>query len=83
MAAPAAAMTVLVRLLENICFTPVVVAVDIRYRRPRWKCGGESRDAGRRVVQRGLTANVPANRPQGNAKVTGPAIPSGNYQEGN
>src|SRR5580692_5819357 len=71
-AAAAAAMTLL-WLLENMCLTPVVEILVLRYCRPRRKCCGKSLEGGREVVQRGLTAKAYANCPQGNAKVTGPA----------
>jgi hypothetical protein len=49
MAATVAAMTLL-RLLENISFTPVREVIDLRYRRLRWKCRGKSPEGGREVV---------------------------------
>jgi hypothetical protein len=67
-AAPAA--TSLLRVLENIGLTPVRWAIDLRYRRPRWKRRGRSPEGGREVVQRELTAKASANSPQGHAKVT-------------
>jgi hypothetical protein len=69
-AAAAAAMTLL-WLLENMCLTPVVEILVLRYRRPRRKCRGKSLEGSREVMQRGLTAKAQANDPQGNAKVAG------------
>src|ERR1700732_3838124 len=74
MAATPAAMPLL-RLLENICLTPVCRAINLRYRRPRWKCRGRSAEGGREVVQRELTAKASANGPQGHAKATGTVDP--------
>jgi hypothetical protein len=74
MAATVAAITLL-RLLENIAQTPVRLAIDLRYRRPRSKCCGKSPEGGREVVQRKLTAKVSAIGPQGDAKATGPVDP--------
>src|SRR6204780_2661978 len=56
-AAAAAAMTLL-WLLENMCLTPVVEILVLRYCRPRRKCCGKSLEGGREVVQRGLTAKA-------------------------
>src|SRR6202167_3547992 len=52
-AAAPAAMTAL-RLLENICLTPIVEILDLRYRRPRWKFGGRNPEGNRKVVQHEL-----------------------------
>ena len=69
-AAAPAAMTLL-RLLENICLTPVVEILDLRYRRPRWKFGGRSPEGGCKVVQRGLTAKALAKVGKVTPKVPG------------
>jgi hypothetical protein len=58
-AAAAAAMT-LPRLLENICLTPVVEILDLRFRRPSRKCSGKSLEGGRKVVPHGLRAKPSA-----------------------
>jgi hypothetical protein len=63
----------LLRVLENMCLTPVVEVLDLRYRRPRRKCGEGSLDGGREVVQHGLRAKAAANGRQGYAKAAGPA----------
>src|ERR1700678_2271891 len=52
-AVAATAMT-LPRLLENICLTPVVEILDLRFRRLSRRCRGKSLEGGRKVVQRGL-----------------------------
>src|SRR3984957_14576636 len=52
-AAAPAAMTGL-RVLENICLTPIVEILDLRYRRPRWKFGGRNPEGNRKVVQHEL-----------------------------
>jgi hypothetical protein len=61
----------LLRVLENICLTPVVEILDLRYRWPRRKCRGKSPEDGCKVVRRRLMAKASANGPQGHAKVTG------------
>jgi hypothetical protein len=58
-AAAAAAMT-LPRLLENMCLSPIVEILDLRYRRPRRKCRGKILEGGCKVVQHGLRAKASA-----------------------
>jgi hypothetical protein len=70
-AAAAAAAITLPCLLENICLTPVVEILALRYRRPRRKCRGKSLEGSREVMQRALTAKASAKGPQGSAKVAG------------
>jgi hypothetical protein len=45
-------------LLENMCLTPVVEILVLRYRRPRRKCRGKSLEGSREVVRRRLTAKA-------------------------
>jgi hypothetical protein len=68
-AAAPPAMT-LPRLLENICLTPIVEILDLRFRRPSRKCRGKSLEGDREVVQHGLRANPSAKDPQDYAKAT-------------
>jgi hypothetical protein len=56
-AAAAAAMTLLC-LLENMCLTPVVEILVLRYRRARRKFCGKGLEGSREVVQRRLTAKA-------------------------
>jgi hypothetical protein len=71
-AAAPAAMTLL-RLLENMCLTPDIEILDLRYRRPRRKVGGKILEGDREVVQHELMGKASASGPQGHAKVTGSA----------
>jgi len=52
MAAAPAAM-ILVRLLENIYSSPVAVAINLSYCKPRWKLCGKGRMVARRFCDAG------------------------------
>jgi hypothetical protein len=67
MAAAPAAM-ILVRLLENISSSPVVVTINLSYCKAHWKRRGKGRAVTRGFWDPWMTGKASANSPQENAK---------------